>query len=213
MTAMDVPGHDHQGRPVTCADTQCQAALRRADTWIGPHLSVEADGRAHFHHTDALHASVRAARDADFLAVCGRFDADPTDFVTAWTYLSLHPIFWRPLLPATLCVSADQLDADGIHTASDPPTVDDTDGLRDMYMSVRTIGPATVVELEHGPHLWVSDVERRHWHQFPAQGQSAHDPRLDVTAGSYEDAIVALAARVRSVYGNNRAQVSTPAQP
>jgi hypothetical protein len=210
MDPMDVPGHTDSGSPTTCDDPACAAALARGDRWIGPHCSVEADGRAHFHHIDILHASVRAANEAAFTEIAARLALDPDDFPTAWSYLQRHPIFHRPRLPRHLEVGIDQLcdgDLDAVRSAE---MLEDCDGLRDLYMSVtRDERGRTLIVLEHGPHLWFDDIDPARWHHFPAAGQATHDCELDVYAPTYEIAVIDLAAKVRGRYGDDRSRVSS----
>jgi hypothetical protein len=207
MRAMDLAGHAADGLPATCADPGCVAAVDRGDRWVGPHCSVEEGGRAHFHHRDRLYASVRERRAAAFAELCARLDRDPVDFVTAWTYLRDHPIFNRPRLPAHLDVNVDELDDEALTSVRAPQWLEDSNGLQAMWIHVSRGADGIVVELEHGPHLWFDDVTLEDWTHFPASGQPTHDPRLDVRAGSYEDAIIELAARVRAAYGDDRSRV------
>ena len=204
---VDVDGHTAGGAPDTCTDAGCVEAGARGDRWIGPHCSVEDDGRTHFHHVDALHANAKARRDADFADLCRQLDAEPGDFPTAWHYLQNHPIFHRPELPADLRRFVDELNDSELEEVRNTDVID-ADGLRDMWVAVqRDDDGGTVVTLEHGPHLHVEDVNLAQWTRFPAEGQASHDPRLDSTAATCEQAIVMLAAKVRATYGDDRARV------
>jgi hypothetical protein len=184
--------------------------MLRGDRWIGAHLSLEEDGRVHFHHMGELRTHLRADRDARFLELAEAYDASPEDFVAAWSYLSEHPIFHRPVHSGGRDQVVADLTADEL--TSPPEFVDDCDGLRDMWMQVSRIDGQVVVSLEHGPHVWPHDVpSSQHW-SLPANGISSHDPDLDVRAESYESAVVALAESVRRCYGHDRSRITSPAE-
>ena len=86
------------------------------------------------------------------------------------------------------------------------------------------LGPRPTFCLEHGPHLWWSDTVRRlpahELVHLPAAdhtslgrilaGHSTHDHHLDVTADTYEQAIIALAAAVHTHYGHDRSRIHHP---
>jgi hypothetical protein len=201
-----VLGHGDNGFPESCTVPSCLDAAARGDRWVGPFLSIEADGRAHFHHRDTLHARVRAENATRFTELAAAFEADPDDFVVAWQYLCAHPIFHRPIwLPGSGRTVAELSESE---LAGPPRFVEDTDGLQDLWLYVeRDTDGAAVIHLEHGPHLWPHDIPTsEHW-CTPADGLASHDLRLNVSGPSYEMAIVALAGRVRTVYGHDRSRV------
>jgi hypothetical protein len=77
-----------------------------------------------------------------------------------------------------------------------------------MWMRVwREDDGHTRVGLEHGPHLWPCDVNPDQHFCTPVDGMSSHDPKLDVSAPTYEEAIVALAGKVRHHYGHDRFKI------
>jgi hypothetical protein len=203
---MDVVGHHQDGTVDSCDDAECLAAAARGDRWIGAFLSVESGGRAHFHHNSELHARVRAHHDNQFRQTAAAYDDNPTDFVTAWTYLMNHPVFHRPWYGLRPGVTADELDSDKL--AAPPNYIDDGDGFRDLWMHVCLEDGQVVVYLEHGPHLWPHDVPVAEHGNVPADGMSSHDIDLDVRAATYEEAIVRLAANVRSKYGHDRSNIA-----
>jgi hypothetical protein len=57
--------------------------------------------------------------------------------------------------------------------------------------------------------LWPLDVPAQHRAGLRV-GTPSHDPSLDVVEPTWEEAIVALAAKVRQRYGDDRAQVPGP---
>jgi hypothetical protein len=203
---MTAAHHTDGGAPDGCSEPDCLAALERGDRWIGPFLSVEPDGRAHFHHRDTLQKRVRANSAAQFDAVAATFELNPTDFVYAWRYLTEHPIFHRPIWMPGAGRTIEDLTEEEL--AGPPRFVDDSAGLQDMWMHIeRDTEGETIIYLEHGPHLWPENIPTtEHW-CTPADGIASHDLRLNVSANSYEEAIIALAGRVRDVYGNDRARV------
>jgi hypothetical protein len=203
---MSIEGHRGDGTPEGCEAEDCIAAAERNDRWLGVHLSLEPGGRAHFHHRSELHASVRADDDARFSDLAVNYDGTPDDFPLSWKYLTSHPIFHRPIPVDAHGRTAADLTEDEL--TAPPEFIDNCDGLRDMWSFVdRDSLGEVVVELEHGPHLWPADVPATERWNTPASGTSSHDPRLDVSAATYEAAIVALAAKVRSHYGHDRSNV------
>jgi hypothetical protein len=64
--------------------------------------------------------------------------------------------------------------------------------------------------MEHGPVLWPLDVPAQHRTGLRVGGNPSHDPSLDVAEPTSEEAIVALAAKVRQRYGDDRARVAEP---
>jgi hypothetical protein len=64
--------------------------------------------------------------------------------------------------------------------------------------------------MEHGPVLWPLDVPAQHRTGLRVGGTPSHDPNLDVARPTWEEAIVALAAKVRERYGDDRARVPKP---
>ena len=203
---MDVVGHHHDGTVDDCVDAECLAAAARGDRWIDVFMSVEPDGRAHFHHTSELHARVRSHHDDQFRQIAAAYDDTPADFVVAWTYLTNHPVFHRPRYGCPAGATGADLPSDILGAV--PDHVDDGDGLRDVWMHVSRGDGQVAVRLEHGPHLWPHDVPAAERRNFPADGMSSHDIALDVCAETYEDAIVRLAANVRSKYGHDRSTVA-----
>jgi hypothetical protein len=203
---MSIDGHRDDGTPQGCGRVECVAAAQRGDRWLGAHLSLEPDGRAHVHHRRELHTNVRTANDIRFAELAQHYDTNPDDFVTAFRYLVDHPIFHRPVRPGALGQTLSDLTADEV--AAPPEFIDDDDGLRDMWTHVdRDRYGAAAVALEHGPHLWADNIAADQYAHTPAGGISSHDIALDVEASTYEDAIVALAAKVRARYGHDRSQI------
>jgi hypothetical protein len=203
---MGLEGHLSDGTPHGCDDPGCVAATERSDRWLGPHLSLEPDGRAHFHHRSELRSKVRADHDAQFAELAQVYDTNPSDFVSAFNYLTEHPLFHRPAHGGASGRTMAELTPDEL--VGTPEFVDDGDGLRDMWMHVsRDENGAPVVYLEHGPHLWPQNIAADQYATIPAGGTPSHDVTLDVEASTYEQAIVALAAKVRERYGHNRSLI------
>jgi hypothetical protein len=205
-----VPGHARDGTPTQCTVPECVEAVARGDRWLGGNLSVEADGRAHFHHRDELHARVAAHDAADFAEACAEFDAHPTDFSTAWHYLRRHPIFHRPLANGPGLVDLRELTPGDIAALSGPDRLERNDGVYNMRVWVEPGDDSVLVHLEHGPHLWPVDINPADWPQVLAGGQPVFDPGLDVSAPTYEQAVTALAGKVRARYGDTRDLVNAP---
>jgi hypothetical protein len=203
---VNVYGHLDDGTVDICDDAECLAAVTRGDRWIGAFLSVEPGGRAHFHHSSELHAHVRAHHDDQFRQTAAAYDNNPTDFVTAWTYLMNHPMFHRPGYGVRSGATMDELSSEQL--AAPPDHIDDSNGLQDLWMHVSRDDGRVAVYLEHGPHLWPHDVPSTEHRNFPADGMSSHDIDLDVCAATYEDAIVRLAANVRGKYGHDRSNIA-----
>lgn len=202
-------GHLEAGPAETCTAPGCVAARERGDEWIGPFCSVEPDGRVHMHHTDVLRDRVAARRVEEFADLCAELAERPDDVVLAWRYLSEHPIFHRPVAPPPAGRTAAELTAEELASIGSWFTETD-DGMRDAWTSISRAGSgAVVVQIEHGPHLWPTDLQKEDLRTIPAEGVSSLDHRLDVAAATFEEAIVELAARVRAVYGDDRSQVGS----
>jgi hypothetical protein len=86
----------------------------------------------------------------------------------------------------------------------------DSDGLAYLDVSLGRSGDRLEVRTEHGPVLWPLDVPAQHRAGLRVGGTPSHDPSLDVAQPTWEEAIVALAAKVRQRYGDDRAQVPEP---
>jgi hypothetical protein len=64
--------------------------------------------------------------------------------------------------------------------------------------------------MEHGPRAVALDVPAQHRTGLRVGDTPSHDPSLDVAEPTWEEAIVALAAKVRQRYGDDRARVPEP---
>ena len=86
----------------------------------------------------------------------------------------------------------------------------DSDGLACLDVSLGHSGGRLEVRAEHGPVLWPMDVPAQHRAGLQVGGTPSHDLSLDVAEPTWEEAIVALAAKVRQRYGDDRARVPEP---
>ena len=151
-----------------------------------------------------------AYRSESWLTTVAEYVAHPGDLESAWSYLQAHPIFWSWITPEQL-------------SGMDPAGVDEERWARiqaeswltcDFGLGNLTIdvirdadGQEAAVRLEHGPTLWPLDVAAEHRAGFRLGGTPSHDPRLDVIEPTWKGAVVALAAKVRLIYGDDRAHV------
>lgn len=171
---------------------------------MGPFMSIAADSMTYFHHASELAEQVMRDQRQNFERICVRLSASPTDHVAAWDYLTNHPIFWR----YGHVELGEALDEAEIRAFETHRNLIADDGLRDMWMKLhRDADGAAVVVLEHGPHMWASEIDPKTWGVRPLAGMGTHDPDLDSAAPTFELAIVALAARVRAKYGDSRPAV------
>lgn len=103
--------------------------------------------------------------------------ADPHDFIKAYEFLDGHPCFW------THMKSPNSDDTDFTFTWET-----DSHALRIWHRPVRNNDGNTVFMMETGAHVPESYTE--HY----------HDLRLDVSADSYENAIIETAAKVHKFF-------------
>ena len=159
------------------------------------------------HNTGQL-AAYRAEGWAGTVAA---YATNPTDVLAAWSYLTAHPIFWSYLVPSDLA-DADPREVDEAAWARIEAEgwLSDSDGLAHLDVNLGRSGGRLEVRMEHGPVLWPLDVTAQHRTGLRAGGTPSHDPSLDVARPTWEEAIVALAAKVRERYGDDRARVPKP---
>jgi hypothetical protein len=109
-----------------------------------------------------------------FLQLNEQYEKDPEDWVTAHRWLQHHPAFYHRY----------ELDMNDWATDS---------GLDDIYQYVsRDDQGGALVTLEHGT-----------WNDKGRTGQRYVDPRLAVTADTFEEAFVLLAKRVRKNFSTD----------
>jgi hypothetical protein len=157
-----------------------------------------------WHNTEQL-AAYRAEGWASTVAA---YAANPADVLAAWRYLTAHPVFWTYVAPRDLAdidprevgeATWARIQAEG--------WLSDSDGLASLDITLGRSEGRLEVRMEHGPVLWPLDVTVQHRTGLRVGGTPSHDPSLDVAEPTWEDAIVALAAKVRERYGDDRARV------
>jgi hypothetical protein len=155
------------------------------------------------------HEHLAALRAEQWAAVVAGYIARPDDVQAAWRYLLEHPIFWSWVLPAHFeDADASEIDEAAWARIEARSWLDDSDGLADMHVELSSSDGATTVAFEHGPVLWPLDVPPGHRAGLRVGGTRSHDPGLDVAEPTWEQAIVALAAKVRRAYGDDRSRVA-----
>jgi hypothetical protein len=123
-------------------------------------------------------------------------------------YLAAHPAFWTYHVRGGLAdADPDEIDEAAWASVESRGWLSSEEGLAGLDVSVGGGYGAVEVRLEHGPVLWPLDVPAGHRMGLRVGGTPCHDPRLGVVAPAWEQAIVALAARVRCFYGDDRAWV------
>jgi hypothetical protein len=153
-------------------------------------------------------AAYRAEEWARTVAV---YAANPVDVLAAWHYLTAHPVFWTYLAPSDLAdIDPREVDEATWARIETEGWLSDSDGLAYLDVSLGRSGGRLEVRAEHGPVLWPLDVPAQHRAGLRVGGTPSHDPSLDVAEPTWEEAIVALAAKVRQRYGDDRAQVPEP---
>ena len=159
-------------------------------------------------HNNEQLAAYRAEGWVDTVAA---YAADPTDVLAAWNYLTAHPVFWSYHVPSDLA-DADPREVDEAHWARIEAEgwLSDSNGLAHLDVTLGHSEGRLEVRMEHGPVLWPLDVPRQHRTGLQVGGTPSHDPSLDVTGPTWEQAIMALAAKVRQRYGDDRARVPQP---
>jgi|HubBroStandDraft_2_1064218.scaffolds.fasta_scaffold87305_3 hypothetical protein len=159
------------------------------------------------HNTGRL-AAYRAEEWASTVAA---YAAHPADVLAAWHYLTAHPVFWSYHVPGDLAdVDPREVDEATWARIEAEGWLSDGDGLAQLDVNLGRSGGRLEVRLEHGPVLWPLDVPVEHRKGLQVGGTPSHDPSLDVAGPTWEKAIVALAARVRERYGDDRARVPRP---
>jgi len=159
------------------------------------------------HNTEQL-AAYRAEGWARTVAA---YAANPADVLAAWHYLTAHPVFWTYLVPSDLAdIDPREVDEATWARIEAEGWLSDSDGLACLDVSLGRSGGRLEVRAEHGPVLWPLDVPAQHRAGLRVGGTPSHDPSLDVAEPTWEEAIVALAAKVRQRYGDDRAQVPEP---
>jgi hypothetical protein len=159
------------------------------------------------HNTEQL-AAYRAEGWAGTVAA---YATTPTDVLAAWSYLTAHPIFWSYVVPNDLA-DADprEVDEAAWSRIEAEGRLSDSDGLAHLDVNLDRSGDRAEVRMEHGPVLWPLDVPAQRRTGLRVGGTPSYDPSLDVARPTWEEAIVALAAKVRERYGDDRARVSKP---
>jgi hypothetical protein len=126
----------------------------------------------------------------------------------AWDYLTAHPIFWSYHVPNNLTgIDPREVDEAIWARIETEGWLSDSDGLAQLDVNLGHAEGRLEVRLEHGPVLWPLDVPVQHRAGLRIGGTPSHDPSLDVTEPTWEEGIVALAAKVRRRYGDDRARV------
>ena len=151
--------------------------------WDGRGLVVLPDGSVKFARASGEYAARWHAIRAEWAECVIAYESAPGDVAAAWAYISGHPAFWT------------------FHSGALPPDhvtlLETSEGIQGtiVWALWRDEAGDVRVRLETGPRSLVPD-EHGHIH--------SHDYRLDVIAGTCEEAILALAATIRRVYGNDR---------
>jgi hypothetical protein len=161
-----------------------------------------------------------ADRSEYWAATVANYAADPDDMDAAWEYLQSHPIFWSWVLPLDLAdVDPMELDEAQWARVEAESLLNRSSGMYQLIIDTSrwrepdATSPTsrdTAIRLEHGPMLWPLDVHAEHRAGFWPGGTPSHDPDLDVAERTWEAAILALAVKVRTKYGDDRARVAYP---
>lgn len=113
----------------------------------------------------------------EFLQIHELWKENKNDWALAWQWVALHPALW--------------------HTYMTMPNYWETgNGWENHWMSVFKTKKQNKISIEHGPFL---DVELQDETVTP-HVQPSHDYRLDVTAESYEDAVIKFAKKLHKFY-------------
>jgi hypothetical protein len=149
-----------------------------------------------------------AYRTEEWASTVAVYAADPADVLAVWRYLTKHPIFWSYLVPSNLAdIDPREIDEATWAKIETEGWLSDINGLAQLDANLGRSEGRLVVSMEHGPVLWPLDVPARHRTGLRIGGTPSHDPNLDVSAPTWEEAIVALAAKVRQRYGDDRTRV------
>ena len=150
-------------------------------------------------------------RAEEWASTVAAYTANPADVLTAWRYLTAHPVFWSYLVPNDLAdVDTREINEATWARIEAEGWLSDSDGLANLDVSLVRVGGMLETRLEHGPVLWPLDVPAQHRTGLRVGGTPSRDPNLDVTEPTWEEAIVVLAAKVHQRYGDDRARVAEP---
>ena len=150
---------------------------------------------------------VAAYRAEEWSSSVAAYAANPADVLAAWYYLTAHPAFWTYLVPRDLTgVDPREIDEAAWARIEAEGWLSDSDGLAHLAVNLGRSEGRLEVRMEHGPVLWPLDVPARHRTGLRVGGTPSHDPSLDVAGPTWEEAIVALAKKVRQRYGDDRAR-------
>lgn len=112
-----------------------------------------------------------------FLKTHEEWKKDPTNWATAWEWISQHPAFWHTLPNLSKYWQTNN-------------------GWTNHYLKVTQNKKKTFVTIEHGPYV---DEEQQDETITPRK-HPTHDPRLDTTASTYEEAVIKLAKKIHKHY-------------
>lgn len=151
---------------------------------------------------------VAADRAEEWGATVAEYESTAGSVEVAWRYLIRHPIFHRWELPRDLAdLDAEEVDEATWARIEAEGHLLDWRGLDHADTTVWLDNDGLHVSIEHGPTLWPLDVPAAHRYGMSVRGVPSHDYRIDATAASWEEAIIALAANVRREYGDDRSRV------
>ncbi|MGO4455322.1 hypothetical protein [Arthrobacter sp. RAF14] len=149
-----------------------------------------------------------ASRTAEVWSrVVAAYEADPTDLHCAWEYLQWHPVFryWdlpevpKSKLHLTLDSWRDVVLVYGWQV---------TDRGMDRAIVNVMLGEfgERIVSISHGPVVWIEDVDPSVTVLIPVTGVLMEEA-FQVTASTWEQAVVDLAVLVRDRHGDERTRL------
>lgn len=150
-----------------------------------------------------LYAELALIHEQEWTEACRAFEQEPWDFCNAYHYLDHHPAFWSfygdGRLSPEIRLHHKHLHRDwGINRAVSISVVK-VDPVTGQIEDDETRNTLTEVWLEAGKIGWPREFTPEH-----TQDGHWHDPDLDTGGETFEEAIINLAVRVHTRYGNDR---------
>lgn len=163
-----------------------------------------ADGTIHAYQWNGLEPDFwkgywQACITGEWAKIVAGYEADPDDAYWAWTYLDHHPVFWRfsqekrPEYPAN---HVGRLEHEYAMTQGWPEITPHKVNAETGRFEDDNLNTKTEWWYEFGPQPLHPD---EHGVQVPT-----HDYKLDGGADTYEQAVIDLARKVHTHYGNDR---------
>jgi hypothetical protein len=148
-----------------------------------------------------------AYRAEEWAGTVAAYAANATDLLAAWRYLTAHPVFWTYVVPTDLAdLDPHEVDEAIWARIEAEGWLSDSEGLACLDVSLDRFGGQAGARVRAVATGCSSTAPGR----ARVGGTPSHDPNLNVAKPTWEEAIVALAAKVRQRHGDDRARGPEP---